>query len=443
MLKRQESDKAILKAVKKWGSVAAAARELGVPVSTLRDQIARRGLKDQVDKARQESEANPHARPAKYDFPPDDELVQTIGVLGSMLRTADHYGIEETALRRHIRKNPELALRIEAVKKVNDVGTTAPPEPLADRVHAFLKKKGKSARVTVDEVADHFDMAPGRIRKALDELRDKGIRIPVEDESNKNIALERIVPDKAKVHPALLEGDVIRVGLVSDTHLSSNEEALDELHLAYDIFEREGIEQVWHPGDWVCGRGIFRTQDAEIKNHTFESQVEYAVANYPKRDGIETVGVGGNHDLEGEFGRIGADPVEAIAKRRDDIRNLGPYSAYLELPNGAYVHLLHGRGGMSYAYSYKAQKLVDGYAPGRKPALLCVGHWHVAGWLFQRGVHVFFPGCFEWRSPFLERLGLSPAVGFWILELTLGDDGSLVKVRPEFNVFHEGRVVRG
>jgi hypothetical protein len=165
------------------------------------------------------------------------------------------------------------------------------------------------------------------------------------------------------------------------------------------------------------------------------------VDHYPHREGITTRGITGNHDIEGEFGKLGANPVVAFSNQRDDIEFLGDFSAWVELPNGAWAHLLHGKGGMSYAYSYKAQKLVDGYPSGRKPALLCVGHWHVHGTIEARAVQVVFPGCFEWASPFMERLGLAPAVGFHILHLTLGEDGSLVKFMPEWFRFHEGRVV--
>lgn len=105
------------------------------------------------------------------------------------------------------------------------------------------------------------------------------------------------------------------------------------------------------------------------------------------------------------------------------------------------MHLLHGKGGMSYAYSYKAQKLVDGYPGGRKPAILIPGHWHVRGNIRARDVEVLWPGCFEWQSTFLKRLGLHPAVGFHVLEFTVGDDGSVVKWQPTWHPFYAGRVV--
>jgi predicted phosphodiesterase len=381
--------------------------------------------------------------PPRLPIPSVDELIKLASEAGytSLAQLARAIGVEPTTLRKRLdiddpERKVKRALKPLALRKPGS-------GDFADVVHKALKKRKLADRPTVAEIADDLDVAPKHVREALEALRGRGFRIPPETEEG-SIALQRVIPDKGddRLHPSLLEGDELTVGLVSDTHLSSNEEALAELNLAYDLFEKRGITRVWNPGDLTCGRGIFRTQDSEIKNHTFETQVDYLEEHYPGRDGIVTEAIGGNHDLEGEFGRIGADPVEALSQRREDIRNLGAYSAWIELPGGAYAHLLHGSGGMSYSYSYKAQKLVDGYAAGQKPALLAVGHWHVSAYFIQRNVHVFFPGCFEWKSPFLARKGLSPAVGFWILNLTIGDDGSVVKLVPEWHQFFEGRTVK-
>jgi predicted phosphodiesterase len=307
-------------------------------------------------------------------------------------------------------------------------------------VHGLIKRK---KRIGVETIADQLDCAPGKVRAALERLRIAGYRVP---EEKGEIILEPVNPDQNNVHreaiPAsLLDGDVLRIGQISDTHLSSKEEALDELHLAYDVFEREGITTVLHSGDFTAGVGIYRTQAQDLKHHTFDDQVDYLEREYPRRPGITTKGIAGNHDIEGDFGKLGANPVLALANRRDDIEYLGDFDAWLELPNGAWWHLLHGRGGMSYAYSYKAQKLVDGYPSGRKPAVLAPGHWHVSAVLEARGVQVLFPACFEWKTNLLKRIGLTPSVGFWIIEATLGDDGSLVKFAPTFHRFWEGRQV--
>ena len=329
-------------------------------------------------------------------------------------------------------------------EKLPEGHPTVGPSPTKSEVEGdlwllkVLKRVGN--RATVEELADKADKSPRRIREAISRLSAAGYRLDIGEEA---IRLITVAPDHHNLHRGLLEGETVRVGVVSDTHLGSNEEALEELHLAYDWFESEGVDKVMHAGDWITGRGIFRGQDSEIKLHTLDAQIEYLTEKYPKRKGVQTFGISGNHDLEGEAGRVGLDPIYPFAHRRDDITYLGAYSAWLQVggDNGPWIHLLHGRGGMSYAYSYKAQKLTEGYPVGRKPAVLICGHWHVRGSFETRGIQVIFPGCFEWQSRFLQRLGLLPSVGFHTLEMTFGDDGSLVQFLPRWFKFYEGRVI--
>ncbi len=304
---------------------------------------------------------------------------------------------------------------------------------------AAAKKHGYD--LTIEQLADLGDTSPRRVRAALDRLRTAGYRI---GESGEKVVLTKVVPEANRsftASPALFDGDLLRVGIVSDTHLGSNEEALDELHAAYDVFAAEGINEVWHAGDWGTGVDVFKTHHSEAHVHTGTQQVDYLEEHYPRRDGIITRGISGNHDLEGAFGRVGFDPVSALAARRDDIDYLGEYGAWIEIRPGCWLHLLHGSGGMSYAFSYKAQKLVDGYQGGRKPNALIVGHWHVRADIEARNVKVLFPGCFEWQSPFMQRKGLQPAVGFHILEARIADDGSIVRWKPEWFSFYAGRRV--
>lgn len=304
-------------------------------------------------------------------------------------------------------------------------------------------KKARARKVDPLDLADQLDLSPRRVREAIVRLREQGFRI----DDTGGISLERVAPDVAQtvttVTPQLFDGKLLRVGVVSDTHLGAHEQALEELECAYDVFDKEGIREVWHAGDWGTGVGMFKTHHAEAHVHTAPEQVAYLVDHYPRRKRIITRGIAGNHDIEGDFGRIGFDPIHALAQQRPDIQYLGPYGAWLELRpgTGSHVHLLHGSGGMSYAVSYKAQKLVDGYPAARKPNALIVGHWHVRGDFLARGVHVLFPGCFEWQSRFMQRLGLQPAVGFHILELWVADDGSIVRWRPEWRPFYPGRKV--
>lgn len=278
----------------------------------------------------------------------------------------------------------------------------------------------------------------------IEELRRRNEKLERDLRSARaRIRLDKVPPVPAdelhKLPLELLEGDRVRFGVVSDTHLSSKACALSELHLAYDWFERSGITTVYHAGDFTAGVGIYKGQHTEITRHTFEDQVEHLANDYPYRKGIQTLGIAGNHDLEGEFS--GADPVRALADKRDDITYLGPYSAYVEIAPDCEIHLLHGKGGGAYALSYKLQKLAEAYPAGHKPAALIVGHFHSQITLQVRGVQAMFPGCFEWQSTFGLRLGLQPQVGFHVIEATIGDDGSIVGYVPEWRPFWEGRRV--
>lgn len=300
-----------------------------------------------------------------------------------------------------------------------------------------LKKMGDSA--SVEALADTLDCAPKKIREALHRLDISGYRINKSDPTK--ISVQRVPPGPSEeVHKELFEGTKIKFGVVSDTHIGSKTHNREALETAYDIMVDEGIRVVYHVGDFVDGYGIYRHQARSLYAHTFDEQVELCAEIYPKRDSIITKGIGGNHDLEGEFGKMAADPVRAICNQRDDIEYLGPYSAWIELPNGAYIHMLHPMGGAGYAISYRAQKLAEAYEAGKKPAMLFIGHWHRQGNFKHREIATFLVGAFQNANDYSVRIGGGPPnVGFHIIEATLADDGSLVRIKPEWLHFYPGR----
>jgi predicted phosphodiesterase len=305
---------------------------------------------------------------------------------------------------------------------------------------AHLERLGDAA--TIEELADAADVPPRRVRDAAARLAERGYRIGGEDA---RVVLERVPPAPAgQIVPlpetALFAGEKVRLGVVSDTHIASREHRNRELQTAYHVLADEGVTTVLHLGDLVAGRGIYRHQDRDLVAHTFETQVDLAVELYPRLPGVRTLMISGNHDLEGEFGRMGADPVRAFAARRDDVEYLGEYDAWLELPNGAHIHMLHPGGGASYALSYRPQKLCESYEQGRKPAALLLGHYHRRGDFEHRAIQTLLCGTFEGSTALAKRLGLGqPAIGFHSIEATIADDGSLVDWWPRWRKFHTGR----
>jgi hypothetical protein len=71
---------------------------------------------------------------------------------------------------------------------------------------------------------------------------------------------------------------------------------------------------------------------------------------------------------------------------------------------------------------------------------MLVGHFHRRGQFEARGIQALLCGCFESGGSFGVRLGLSdPAVGFHIVEMTVADDGSVVRFNAEWFRFWAGR----
>lgn len=331
---------------------------------------------------------------------------------------------------------------------IDDSPQTPPEAPVPEEPEVLVRARDVLGRtkkaVSIEFLADALDVAPKRAREAVDLLRQEGFRVVDDDTAPGSVRLEKLPPATPSVTRLSLQGDEITVGIVSDTHLGSREEALPELLAAYEEFEARGIDTVLHAGDLVAGIGIYRGQVANglaAGMNTYNAQVDYAAEVYPRIDGITTYMIAGNHDIEGEAGRVGFDPVKAVCYRRKDIVYCGAYHGSLELPNDAHVTLVHGRGGGGYAISYKPQRYVESLPPGRKPAMLIFGHWHVSGFFRHRSVTCLLAGCFEWQTDLLVRLGLQPDVGAWIVTLRLGDDGSVVGIKPEWLGFYAGRKV--
>lgn len=317
-----------------------------------------------------------------------------------------------------------------------------PPNPSVhdgdERLLAALKKLGD--RADIEQLSDATGMLPREVRAALKALGHDGYQL---EQSDDVVVLHRVPPPSDEVSQILFDGEVYRFAVVSDTHLGSKHERLEELHVAYDMIKAEGIDTVYHPGDLVCGYGVFPHQVNTVHLHTYEEQVEYAALNYPVRDGVTTEIIAGNHDLEGKFGKIGANPVAAVCNRRPDMIFRGRYRHTKELPQGTRIYMLHPQGGSGYAMSYKAQKIAEGFEGGAKPDVALIGHWHKRGDFEWRNIKMLLAGCFEGGGSFGARLGLGePAVGFHIVEMTVADDGSVVRWKPEWFKFFPGRGIQ-
>jgi predicted phosphodiesterase len=240
---------------------------------------------------------------------------------------------------------------------------------------------------------------------------------------------------KPKIIQDSISNNVLKFGVVSDTHFCSKLARMDELHTFYQICAKEGIRHIVHSGDVLDGWRIFRGQENEVHTFGAMNQVQYVINNYPKVNGVTTHFITGNHDLCW-WNNAGIEVGELISQRRPDMVYLGQYQGDVIL-NGVVIRLHHGESGGAYAISYKPQKILEQIPSGKKPHIMIFGHWHISFYFFYRLIHTLQAGCFQDQSTYLLRKGLNPTIGGWTVKVRVANDKkkSIVAVTPTFIPF--------
>jgi len=322
----------------------------------------------------------------------------------------------------------------------NDVcsrnGDSAPKKrngkPLSEQLYQFLKGKKK----TMEELSDKFDTGIKNIRKAIDELRNRGVIIDVIDDK---ISLGKEIASPSEpidIPVEVYKNRWIQFGVISDAHLNSKYERQDVLNHAYDIFEKEGVKVVLNPGNIIDGYG--RLNQFEVFHIGTDDQVRYLLEHYPQRKDITTYFCTGMcHEgwiVKREHIDIGKH-IELTAKDggRDDLKFLGHIEADVKVKIGkrpTRIRIFHPGGGSAYSLSYKPQKIIESLQGGQKPDIMIVGHYHKLGYFQIRNVHVFLAGCAQDQSPFMRSRHIAAHVGFWIIRAHIAPDGSVNMIDP-------------
>jgi predicted phosphodiesterase len=231
-----------------------------------------------------------------------------------------------------------------------------------------------------------------------------------------------------------LGGSVFHFGAVSDTHLGAKSCNYDELEAMYDVFEKRGIKAVTHSGDLCDGNGyVYKGQLSELDTHGIDDTVEMICKRYPKRKGIKTYFIAGNHD-ESFLLRENANIGKMIEAKRPDMQYLGFYDADVSI-NGVRVRLCHGGGGGSYALSYRLQKRVENLTGENKPQILIEGHYHTAIYACIRNIHCLTGGTFQGANNFSKRFGMPNVRGGWIIGVGKTRSNEIRTFVPEFTNF--------
>ena len=232
-----------------------------------------------------------------------------------------------------------------------------------------------------------------------------------------------------------LAGEEVTLGILSDTHLGSRFADLGLLDFAYATFAERGIDTVLHTGDMLDGQRIYKGQEFELDKYGADAQVDFCVERYPYVPGVQTLFIDGNHDRS-FWKDAGNNTGKKISQLRPDLTYLGYMEAEItvgdvEAGKTATIRMFHGEDGSAYAISYRPQRYLTELPGKSKPDMLIMGHYHKAETLYYQGVIAVQAGTTQRQTPFMRGRRLSAALGFWIVNLTVNENG-IARVGFEF-----------
>jgi len=344
-------------------------------------------------------------------------------------KMSEHLGVSPEGIRKRCRKLGLTHIKVNSqVKKECD----------SDNLISLLK----NGNYTIEELSNKTGVLPKEIRKKIDELKLDKYNV-VHKEHKYELSDQVAVGSEKKLDIKNWQGDVLRFGFVSDTHLGSKFERMDVLNALYDIYADEGIDTIYHGGNIVDGECRFNKY--EIHTQGLTPQVDYCINNYPKRKGVKTFFItGDDHEgwwIQRERINIG-DHIQMKAEKagRDDLQYIGHVEADIDLcedEGKSWMRIMHGGGGTAYALSYTPQKIVESYQGGEKPRILMLGHYHKIDYCFPREVHVIQMGCTEDQTIFMRKKKIQAHIGGGILKVNRAPDGTINRVNVEYITFFD------
>ena len=303
---------------------------------------------------------------------------------------------------------------------------------LLEKFKEYLTKKKKPY---IPKVAEDLGLEEYEIYGLVELLKQQGYLFDIID--NKIVKIKPIKENDIYEIPNNL--DHLKLLMISDTHLASKYDRLDILRYLYAKAEDSGVNYILHSGDLTEGLSGRPQQIYELKECSYTGQRDYVIDKYPKSE-IPTYLVSGNHDLWW-VRQCGADICKDISNKRDDIHYLGSDCEDLKIGK-LRIRMYHGKGGNSYAKSYKLQKYLDSIVPEERPHILQTGHIHQAFYLKEGNTHCFQTSCLQDLTPFERSMGFRNDKSAWWVDVYMDNKGNPVKIQQELEEFNQKKLRR-
>jgi len=418
------------------GNISLAARNLKMPLATLRSRLASARLGVTQERIGRDQLIR--------------ELVSLIGEHGPALTNVEYSRIcGHGGLFRGFWPSWN-AFKAEGLDRAQGAAAKAQSQAQLDALRTFLAKPRSLA-----EIGTKMQCASrGAALDLVDELRRSGFNV-VEQEGEFRLILavspaymrEGLPADERYVYLSRPD-NTFWFGVTADNHLGSKYERLDALNDSYDRFVRLECDRVYNCGNWI--EGEFRGNRTSIHTHGLDAQLRYATRNYPLREGLTTYAVWGD-DHEGWYAQnIGVDVGSRFEDKmreagRTDWVNLGFMEAHVVLRNvntgmESVMAVVHPGGGTAYADSYAVQKIIEHLDGGEKPAVALYGHYHKYLSGEYRNVFWILVPSTKDQDPWMRKNKIRSVVGAFACQLEQDPaTGAIVGFTPKgWRYFNKG-----
>lgn len=244
----------------------------------------------------------------------------------------------------------------------------------------------------------------------------------------------RIVPGMTRVPTINFDGERVRIGHLTDTHIGSLFSEPNRLMQAFDEFRKEKVDFITHSGDVTEGMSHRAGHIYELKHLGYAAQKAEAVRLFGQWTDTDIYAIDGNHD-RWFLKSNGAKIVEDISATLDNFHFIGHDEGDISLKGKVVLKLWHGEDGNSYALSYRIQKILESLTGGEKPHILVAGHTHKYVKMFERNVYAFSVGTMQRQTPWMRGKRIAAHVGFSIGDYWVNKDG-LAKMRETWYPFY-------
>ena len=159
-----------------------------------------------------------------------------------------------------------------------------------ERIKEFIIKAVGKKGTPIEDICKKLDIKDYELLGAIELLKQDGALLDVFDGKVYKLQKPKQIEEIYSI-PNNLEH--LKLLLISDTHLCSKYDRLDILRYLYDEADRRGVKHILHSGDFTDGRSNRPEHIYELKEPSYEGQIEYCVDNYPHFDG-KTYTISGN-----------------------------------------------------------------------------------------------------------------------------------------------------